>query len=202
MTVTVFLKRCILEHKNWVCQWETISTVFIPWSFLNQSFHKSNSYFKRNNCNNNKNHARYTSTLFFGITTLTCKEEQTFQFFLFLCPTFFSSQHVHKVRNISTQSTHALIIIVRMIFEFLECNLLYHVHFFAFHHVISWHLYPKFILLKQGAVWRTTHKSQCTKKVRILLALDLKLKYSFFSLLSSHLLDPFQLSTDLHSLPF
>ena len=112
--------------------------------FLNQSFHKSNPYFKRNNCNNNKNHARSTSTLFFGITTSTCKEEQIFQFFLFSCPTFFLSQHVHKVQNISTQSTHALIIIVRMIFDFLECNLLYHVQFFfAFHHVFSWHLYPK-----------------------------------------------------------
>merc|ERR1719361_741203 len=122
MTVTVFHKRCILGHKN-----KKQSQLFL---FLNQSFHKSNSYFKRNKCNNNKNHARYTSTLFFGITTLTCKEEQTFQFFLFLCPTFFSSQHVHKVRNISTQSTHAFIIIVRMIFEFLECNLLYHVQFF------------------------------------------------------------------------
>ena len=200
MTVTVFHKRCIPEHKNWVCQWETISTVFMI--FSKSTFHKSNPYFKRNNCNNNKNHARYTLTLFFGITMSTCKEEQTFQLFLFLCPTFFSIQHVHKVRNISTQSTHALIIIVCMIFQILECNLLYRVHFFAFHHVISWHLYPKFILFKQGAVWRTAHKSQCTKKVRILLALDPKLKYSFFSLLSSHLLDPFQLSTDLHSLPF
>ena len=200
MTVTVFHNDVLLGIETEFTN-EKQSKLFL-WLFLNQRFHKSNPYFKRNNCNNNKNHARYILTLFFGITMSTCKEEQTFQLFLILCPTFFSSQHMHKVRNISTQSTHALIIIVRMIFQILECNLLYRVHFFAFHHVISWHLYPKFILLKQGAVWRTAHKSQCTKKVRILPALDLKLKYLFFSPLSSHLLDPFQLSTDLHSLPF